>query len=473
VSPVRPHQLQWSGRLPQPLAAWIDAALTLGWDIQFTSRGPSDLQAAPHTDIQRGSESAAVISLDPKTPFYAADLRLAKPPSAQRLAIHIDHHSQRQAIAGTSLPVLERPEQLRDWLKELNQKPTRSSSSTQPAPGHSSRNVGDSELFWGDHPAMEELRQKIASVAASRVPVLIVGENGTGKTLLARSLHQQSPRHAAPFVEVACGALTEALLESELFGHEAGAFTGALAARKGRFEQADRGTLFLDEIATASPAMQVKLLRVLQDLQFERVGGGQTHQVDVRMVFATNDDLALSVRQGRFREDLFYRIHVVPITVPSLWQRRDDIPGMAEFFLQRFAVEHRRQIDGFGEDALDAMTSYRWPGNIRELRNAIERAVLLARSPRIAASDLSLGHVGSALPSVASSLQASPAARIDPSHSLKEALAVPERQLILNALREHDGNRVATALSLGINRATLYKKMKRLGIPAAEGDGCG
>jgi DNA-binding NtrC family response regulator len=464
--------LQWSGRLPESLASWVEAALISGWDIQFTSPSHPRHQAAHLAHIQHGSESATVISLDPKAPIAPADLLLAQTMWPKRAAIYFDHHSQRQAIAGLSLPVLERPEQLRDWLKDLSRKPASSSSPASHAPHQSYGEDRDNELFWGDHPAMEELRRKIASVAASRVPVLIVGENGTGKTLMARSLHRQSPRHADPFVEVACGALTEALLESELFGHEAGAFTGAVAARKGRFEQADRGTLFLDEIATASPAMQVKLLRVLQDLQFERIGGGQTRQVDVRMIFATNDDLSLMVRQGRFREDLFYRIHVVPVTVPSLWQRRDDIPGMAEFFLRRFAVEHGRQFDGFTEDAIDAMTSYRWPGNIRELRNAIERAVLLARRSRIDASDLNLGHFGSIGPTVASPLLPSPSPRLDPSHSLKEALAVPERQLILNALREHDGNRVATALALGINRATLYKKMKRLGIPATEGDRC-
>lgn len=300
----------------------------------------------------------------------------------------------------------------------------------------------------------------IDSIADTRATVLITGESGTGKSMIARAIHQRSQRHDQPFVEVACGALSENLLESELFGHEAGAFTGAVGRRSGKFQLADQGTLFLDEIATASPGMQVKLLRVLQEWQFEPVGGSETISVDTRLILATNEDLEVAVSEGRFRQDLFYRINVINLELPPLRERPNDIPAMADYFMKNVARDAKRDLEGLTDSALEALVNYRWPGNVRELQNVIERAVLLSKGTQIGLTDLP-SHIGNgARRSAVVAVGGGEHRRL----SLKEALEGPEREIIAQVLREFGGNRNETADALGINRTTLYKKMKKLGL---------
>ncbi len=240
----------------------------------------------------------------------------------------------------------------------------------------------------GSSQPMQRVFDVIQQVAPARASILITGESGTGKELVAEAIHERSPREGGPFIKLHCAALAESLLESELFGHERGAFTGAVARRDGRFQMADGGTLFLDEIGEISPALQVKLLRFLQEHEFERVGGGQTIRVDVRIIAATNRDLAAEVKAGRFREDLFYRLNVVNIEMPPLRARRSDIPLLAEHFLERFARENAKPLRGFTAEALDRIVGYDWPGNVRELENAIERAVVLATGETIGVAEL-------------------------------------------------------------------------------------
>lgn len=320
----------------------------------------------------------------------------------------------------------------------------------------------------------------IDSVADARASILITGENGTGKSMIARAIHARSGRRSKSFVEVACGALPDNLLESELFGHVKGAYTGATQDREGKFKLADGGTLFLDEIGTATPAMQVKLLRVLQEFQFEPLGGTKTETVDARVILATNEDLSRAVSEGSFRQDLYYRINVVNIVLPSLRERAGDIPLLVEHFLRDAAETCGRDVDGFDHEALSIMQMYSWPGNVRQLQNVVERAVLLSRGGRLTVADLppeltshrpgddfatNLGSHGIIQPhaTAASSGHGVPIGDVS-GKSLREALEGPERQIILNALREHNWNRAATADTLEINRTTLYKKMKRLGL---------
>jgi len=298
----------------------------------------------------------------------------------------------------------------------------------------------------------------VESVADTPTTVLVTGESGTGKSMIARAVHHRSNRRAGPFIEVACGALPETLLESELFGHVRGSFTGAVADKAGKFKQADGGTIFLDEISTATPALQVKLLRVLQELEFEPVGGSKTEHVDVRCILATNQDLATAVRDGRFRQDLYYRINVVTLHLSPLRERLGDIPLLAEHFLKRHCERTGRKVVGFQDEALRMLQMFNWPGNVRQLENVIERAVILTKTPTIGVGDLpeeirepkgdGNGN-GFGMP-------------------LKKALQSPERDLIMRALKAYHGSRQATAQALGINRTTLYKKMKRYGIEEEE-----
>jgi two-component system response regulator AtoC len=297
------------------------------------------------------------------------------------------------------------------------------------------------------------------AVADSRTTVLMTGESGTGKSLLARAIHHRSPRRDKPFVEVSCGALPETLLESELFGHTKGAFTGAIADKPGRFLTADGGTLFLDEINSASPAMQVKLLRVLQERAFEPLGSDQTRHVDVRVILASNVDLTALVAEQKFRQDLYYRINVVTIRLPSLRERLSDIPLLAGNFLRQFCEESGREVLGFSEAAMAALQRYDWPGNVRELENAIERAVVLCRRPQIDWEDLPEVLQPTATPKIAATAVA---ADIPESPMpLEVALQGPERRIIEAALKRNDWNRQATASELNINRTTLYKKMRK------------
>ncbi len=302
----------------------------------------------------------------------------------------------------------------------------------------------------GSSPAMQEIFDTILQVAPSRASVLITGESGTGKELVAAALHEHSPRARGPFVKLHCSALAETLLESELFGHERGAFTGAVARRDGRFQQAHGGTLFLDEIGEISPAVQVKLLRFLQEHEFERVGGNQTIKVDVRVVAATNRDLLARVKEGQFREDLYYRLNVVTIETPPLRIRPSDIALLAAHFLARFAKENGKVISGFAEAALERLTRYHWPGNVRELENAIERAVVVCRGETIRPEDLSSSIVP---------LRGEGGAPAIPGCTLAEL----ERYAILKTLEHTGGSTSRAAEMLGISPRKIQYKLHEYG----------
>ncbi|MEO1619333.1 MAG: sigma-54 dependent transcriptional regulator [Planctomycetota bacterium] len=335
------------------------------------------------------------------------------------------------------------------------------------------RRAGLENILSHDY-RMMKIFDVIDSVADARASILITGENGTGKSMIARAIHERSSRRGKPFVEVACGALPDNLLESELFGHVRGAFTGASTDKVGKFQLADQGTLFLDEIGTATPAMQVKLLRVLQEFEFEQLGGTKTQSVDTRVILATNEDLSRAVTDGSFRQDLYYRINVVNIVLPSLRERVGDIPLLVDHFLNEAAQTCGRELQGFDQQAMSLLQAYRWPGNVRQLENVVERAVLLARGEQLTAEDLPpeiLGRtadpMASSLPEVAGEASVQPYAMTPASYqgkTLREALEGPEREIILQSLRQNNWNRAATAESLDINRTTLYKKMKKLGL---------
>ncbi len=307
----------------------------------------------------------------------------------------------------------------------------------------------------GHSPAIRRIFELVRKVAPTKASVLITGESGVGKELVADALHNLSPRSDKPFIKVHCAALAESLLESELFGHEKGSFTGAQARKKGRFELANEGTLFLDEIGEINQNVQIKILRVLQEKRFERVGGEESLEVDVRVVAATNRDLKEEIQKGAFREDLYYRLNVVNIHVPPLRERKDDIPLLAQAFLAEFASDNGKAIDGFDPKARAAIFAYGWPGNVRELRNCIESAVVMASGPLIGMDDLPPGVRKSAEESVV---------RIPIGSSLSDA----EKALIRDTLAAQGGNKSKTAEILGIGRKTLYQKIQEYGLDSEE-----
>jgi two-component system nitrogen regulation response regulator NtrX len=300
----------------------------------------------------------------------------------------------------------------------------------------------------GDSIPLKALRKQIAVVAPSNSRVLIYGESGTGKELVSRNIHYLSKRSSDPFVEVNCAALPEELIESELFGHTKGSFTGASDARKGKFELANGGTLFLDEIGDMTLKTQAKVLRAVEDQKFQPIGAPAAVQVDVRVIAATNKNLPQEIAAGRFREDLFYRLNVIPFFVPPLRERREDIPVLARYFMRVFSAEHGSVPKDFTSEALDMMMDYSWPGNVRELRNEVERIVIMVQKAQIHARDLSL-------PNGTITTKAS---------TLHEARAQYEREFILSKLKENDWNISQTARLLGLERSYLYRKMKAYGI---------
>jgi two-component system nitrogen regulation response regulator NtrX len=313
----------------------------------------------------------------------------------------------------------------------------------------------------GTSAAAGALREAIRRVAPSQAKVLILGENGTGKELVARAIHDASPRASGPFIKVNCAAIPRDLVESELFGHERGAFTGATATRKGKFELAHTGTLFLDEIGDMSPEAQAKLLRALETGEAERVGGGRPVRFDVRAIAATNKDLSAEMAAGRFREDLFYRMNVVPIEVPPLRQRPEDIPLLAEHFLSRACADNRRPPLRLTRDAIRGLTAYEWPGNIRELRNLMERIAIMSDATELAGDALA-----SYLPEAMVLPTEEEAERND--SSLRSRLETAERAALIEQLAQTHWNVSAAAKNLGIDRASLHRKMKRHGIVRAE-----
>ena len=314
----------------------------------------------------------------------------------------------------------------------------------------------DIQNIIGRSTAMVKLLETVAQVAPSEATVLITGDSGTGKELIAGAIHFNSPRKDGSFVKVNCAAITETLLESELFGHEKGAFTGAHRLKEGRFRQADGGSLFLDEVSEMSLGMQVKLLRALQEREITRVGGEEVIKVDVRVIAAANKDLIQEIESGRFREDLYYRLNVITLNVPLLRERKEDIPLLAQHFLNTFAEKNRKQIKGFTPQAMDQLLKYDWPGNVRELMNAVERAVVLSRSEYLDEQDLPL-----VIEDALSDEEQSPSRYAVPADLPLEDV---EKTTILKTLESTDGNKSEAARRLGITRKTLHKKLKKYGM---------
>ncbi|HEY7387612.1 MAG TPA: sigma-54 dependent transcriptional regulator [Bryobacteraceae bacterium] len=310
----------------------------------------------------------------------------------------------------------------------------------------------------GRSEAMQDIFATIERVAPTRATVLLCGESGVGKDLIARAIHHHSPRRDRPLVKINCSAIPENLMESELFGYEKGAFTGANASKPGKFEQADTGTVLLDEIGDVPPAIQVKLLRILQEREFERLGSNVTRHIDVRVIAATNQDLRAALEQGTFREDLYYRLNVVPLNIPPLRERKQDIAFLANHFVRKLAPDSGRKVEGIGDAAMEKLIGYHWPGNVRELENVIERALILCRGNQLEADDIKLEMAP----------RARPAADSNQHHFLPEGMTLDqyEQELIREALHRADGNKSQAARLLGLTRNALRYRLTQMGLEA-------
>lgn len=333
------------------------------------------------------------------------------------------------------------------------------------------KQVDKARTLIGASPAMKLIQELVRRVAPTTGSVLITGENGTGKEVVAHSIHALSPRYQKPFVEVNCAAIPEELIESELFGHEKGAFTGATHLRRGKFDLANGGSLFLDEIGDMSVKTQAKILRILQEQKFERVGGSQTISVDVRVVAATNKDLKAEIQKGCFREDLYYRLNVIPFVIPPLRDRKEDIPLLADHFLKEFSTTHGRRLRALSPEGLQVLLAYSWPGNVRELKNLIERLVILtmdAEEGQIISAATLLGHLGQEVAvgtkSANSALNPTTNITTNLTTNLKDARHEFEKEFILKTLKENDWNVSKTAQILGVERSHLHRKIKSYGI---------
>ena len=353
-----------------------------------------------------------------------------------------------KAVSGGAYDILYKPIDIGELRTILRRALHVSALERENAELHRKACEGDFEGMLGTSPKMQEVFATVRKVADTDVPVLITGESGTGKELVAQAIHRKSMYRNGPFVVINCGAIPENLLESELFGHEKGAFTGAHVQRKGRFEMADGGTLFLDEIGELTLPLQVKLLRFLQEQVIERVGGRDQIRVAVRIVAATNRDLKQAMKEGKFREDLYFRLGVVSIDLPALKDREDDVLMLANAFLHRAVKENRKKITGFSQPALAAIAAYSWPGNVRELENRVKRAVIMAEGRKVKAADLGLEE---------------PTGRFD-GMTLRAARETLEREMILRVMARHNDNITRASEELGISRPTLYELMEKLGI---------
>ncbi len=396
----------------------------------------SDLRLPPHVDDM--SEGLAIIEAArrarPAVPVVVITGSNAKHAALEAVKRGAYGFFQKPLDADEVTHIVRQAVRLRRLEQEINQLRNELSGTR-----------GFAHLI-GTSPSLEKILKQAGAVAGTSATVLLVGENGTGKEMLARAIHEESPRAQAPFVAVSCAALPESLIESELFGHEKGAFTDATQMRKGRFELADGGTLFLDEIGELTPTVQVKLLRVLQERSFERVGGSKTLTVDIRLIAASNSDLEKAVAAGDFRRDLFYRLNVVPLALPPLRERQEDIPVLAAHFANKASEKHGRQNAELDPALLEALQDYEWPGNVRELENLMERLVVLSSS-----TVLGLEFLPEKM------LRSLPDANACDETTLDGAVKVVKRNMILNALKSEGGNKVNAAKRLGISRSYLHR----------------